>query len=214
MLPVDVGDLDDHVVLLAVALEAGDLPAAEHGLEGAPDGVDLEADVGHLLAVEVDLELGLVQLEIGVEVDHARELARLGEQRVGHLLQLGIGLRGLDHELHRLLDRALAERGRVDRERQNTRDAEHARAEPGDDLLLRARALLPVLEAAEGDHLADRRVAGDHEILLDLRNLLRDGLHLVGVLVGEVEGRALGRDADADDDAAILGRRRARTSAS
>ena len=111
--PVDVRDLHDHVVLLAAALEAGHLTAAEHGLERAPHGVDLEADVGDLLAVEVDLELRLVELEIGVEVDHAGIVARLGQQRIDQLLQLLVRLRGLDHELHRLLDRALA-RARAD----------------------------------------------------------------------------------------------------
>ena len=45
--------LHDHVVLLAVALEARDLAAAEHRLERAPDGVDVDADVAELVAIDV-----------------------------------------------------------------------------------------------------------------------------------------------------------------
>ena len=76
---VSVG-LHDHVVLLAVALVAGHDAAAEHGLERARDRVDADARVGRALAVDVDADLRLVQLQVGVDLHEARVLRQFGRE--------------------------------------------------------------------------------------------------------------------------------------
>ena len=70
---VERRDLHDHVVLLAVALEARDLAAAQHRLQRAADGVDGDADVGELVAVDVDAHLGRVEPQVDLQVLHARD---------------------------------------------------------------------------------------------------------------------------------------------
>jgi hypothetical protein len=76
---IGVGDLDDHVVLLALALEARHLATAEHGFERAADGLDLHAGVHRLVAIDDHRQFGLVQLEIGIDVGEARVLRHLVE---------------------------------------------------------------------------------------------------------------------------------------
>ena len=63
-------ELDDDVILLAADLEAGHLAAAQHGLEGAADLRHVESQIGDAVAVDLYLELRLVELEIGIEIDH------------------------------------------------------------------------------------------------------------------------------------------------
>jgi hypothetical protein len=144
--PVGVFDLDDDLVLLAVALEAGHLPAAEHGLQGPADGCHLPAHVDDLVAVHADGELRLVQLEVGVEVEKPRPLPGFRKDGLGDLLERFVRRGALDDELHRLGDGALAQRRRVDREGQ---DAGNAAEELGlqflGDLLLLAVALFQSL---------------------------------------------------------------------
>jgi hypothetical protein len=76
---IGVGHLDDHVVLLAVALEAGHLAAAEHGFQRPADGLDLHAGIHRLVAIDDHRQFGLVQLEIGIDVGEARILRHLFE---------------------------------------------------------------------------------------------------------------------------------------
>ena len=47
-------ELHHHVVLLAVDLEARDLPPAQQRLQRAPDDRYVEPEVGHLVAVDLD----------------------------------------------------------------------------------------------------------------------------------------------------------------
>ena len=68
------------------ALEARHLAAAEHGLERAAERVDLDSGRRRLLAVDGDLELRRVELEVGVDVDQPGIVARLVEHRLHHLL--------------------------------------------------------------------------------------------------------------------------------
>ena len=87
---VDGRHLHDHVVLLALALEARDLAAAEHRLQRAADGLDVDADVAQLVAVDVDAHLGRVEAQVDLQVLHAGDLARLVEEAVDDPLQLGV----------------------------------------------------------------------------------------------------------------------------
>ena len=80
VLAIDVGDLHHHVVLLAVLLEARDLASAEHGLQRAAERVDLDAHGRRLLAVDANVELRRVQLEIAVEVDEPGIVVHLVDQ--------------------------------------------------------------------------------------------------------------------------------------
>src|SRR3546814_21099627 len=61
---------------LALALEARDLPAAQHRLQGSPDRRDRDAEVGSLLPVDIHPDLRVVQLQVCVEVENARVLRR------------------------------------------------------------------------------------------------------------------------------------------
>ena len=185
---VDVGDLHDHVVLLALALEAGDLAAAEQGLERASQGLDFDADGRSLVAVDVHFELRRVELEIGIDIDEARIVGGLVQHLVDHDLQLGIGPRGLDHHLDRLVAYALSERRRAARKGDDAGDRHHLRCEFGGDLLLGAGALIPRLELQECGSLRHGGPAGDHEIALGFRNLGEDLLELLGVAVGVLDG--------------------------
>src|SRR4029077_5281589 len=101
--------LHDHVVLLTLALEAGDLASAEQGLKRAPQSLDLDADRRSLVAVNVHFELRRVELEIGIDIDEARIVSGLVEHLVDHDLELVIRTRGLNHHLDRLVAYALPE---------------------------------------------------------------------------------------------------------
>jgi hypothetical protein len=57
VLAVEIGYLHDHVVLLALALEAGHLAAAEQGLERAAKRINLDANGSCLVAVHSHVEL-------------------------------------------------------------------------------------------------------------------------------------------------------------
>ncbi len=87
---VERRDLHDHVVLLAVLLEAGDLTAAQHRLQRAADGVDADADVGELVAIDVHAHFRRIEPEVDLQVLHAGILAHLLEEAVDGALQLGV----------------------------------------------------------------------------------------------------------------------------
>jgi hypothetical protein len=70
--------LQHHFVLVIAALEARHALAAEQGLERRADVGYRHPELGRALAVDVDLELRLVELEVGVHVDEIAELMGLG----------------------------------------------------------------------------------------------------------------------------------------
>ncbi|MDT4849722.1 hypothetical protein FQZ97_838500 [compost metagenome] len=113
---VDVGQLHQHVVLLAVLLEAGHLAAAEQAFQAAADGGDVGAHRHRLFAVDRDLELRRVELEVAVQAFQPRVVAHPRHQLVDVLLQLAVLQGGANHEVHRLVARALPQRRAVDRE--------------------------------------------------------------------------------------------------
>ncbi len=206
ILPVDVGDLHHNIILLAILLEARDLAAAEHGLERAAERVDLDADRRRLVAVHCDVELRRVQPEIGVEIDEAGIVFRLLHQRVDHLLQLFVRTRGLDHDVDRLLARALAERRRIARKGDDAGHGDHVGRDRLGDLLLGAAPLAPWGEPQDDPPLRDGGVAGDREHAVGLRHLQRDLLEFPGVGVAIFDGGAFGPAKHGEDVALVLDR--------
>lgn len=187
---IDVGHLDDHVVLLAFALEARDLAPAEQRLERAAQGLDLDANRGSLVAVDVNFKLRRVELEIGVDIDEARIVGGLVQHLVDHDLQFVIGPRCLDHELDRLVAHTLSKWGRTARKSHDPGDGHHFGSDGHSDFLLGSLPLAPRLELQKGRSLRDRGPAGNHEIALGLRDLREDLLELLGVGVCIFDGGA------------------------
>ena len=209
-------ELDHDVVLLAFLLEAGDFAPAEQGFQRAADGVDADAHLRGLVAVDLDLELRLVELEVAVGVGQARIGAHLGHRALRPAVsQFGVAGR-LHHELQRRIAEALAERGRIDREGEHARHAhEHLRAEAFGDRHLAAAAFFPRFQHHERQRAVDRigalQAGGDHdEGGIDLGHALVHAFELARVLVGVFQGGAFGREHEADEEAAILGRRQFR----
>ena len=138
-------ELHDHVVLLAVLLEARHLPAAEQRLERAAHHRDVEAEIGDLGAIHLDAELGHVELQVGLDAFQPRIGADALQHQVDVLLELLVGARRLDHELDRARGAALRRTSpELLAEALHAGDAPELRIDLGIDLLLRARALVPV----------------------------------------------------------------------
>ena len=87
---VSTGHLHDHVVLLAVLLEAGHLATTQHCLQRTANGLDLNTAVRGFVAVERNRKLRLVQLEVSVDVGDAGVLRDFGKDLGGQPLQFGI----------------------------------------------------------------------------------------------------------------------------
>ncbi len=202
--PVLTLHLHHDVVLLPFALEARHLAPAKQRLQSAPERFEVHAERGDLVAVDIHLELRLVQVKVAVEV--LQQLAALPSFK--DLLDISaqrlVALGGQHHELNGLIAHAQSERRRVHREGKHAGNAEHLRLEFLRDLLLRALALAPRRGFHEADALRDGREAGDDEVARDVVRLLEDCFQLAGVLVGVVNGRALRRDEHADDRPLVL----------
>ena len=81
-------DLRDHLVAAALDAEAVDVVAAEHRRQVAARLAQVDALRAHLVAVEHDLGLRLVELQVGVgEHEHAAR-ERLADELVGELDEL------------------------------------------------------------------------------------------------------------------------------
>ena len=96
---VHVGDLELDVVLLGVAFEARHFPAAEHRFERTADFDDARADRGHFVAVHVDLQLRLVQFEIGVGVHQRGIVGEPCKNRFDVFVELFVRTGRFDDEL-------------------------------------------------------------------------------------------------------------------
>ena len=161
---IDRRHLHDHVVLLAVLLEARHLAAAEHGLQRAADRVDRGADVGELVAVDGHAQLGRVEAKVRLQVLDARILARLVEKAIDHALQLRVRHLRHDHVFDRRRAKRLAQRRRIDRERERAGNRPQLRPQLVGDLLLPLGALLPGLQSQHRDAVDHRRESGDRDI--------------------------------------------------
>ena len=165
--------LHDHRVLAAAIHVRGDLARGEHGLQRPGDGLDPDAQIVRLGAVDHHVELRLVLLEVGLDVEQAGVPFGPAHDRVAPRLDaLIVGT--ADHDLQRRAAAAQAEARRAGRERRARRAAPRARDERADDLLLAARALAPGdqahhherlmrLAAAAGDREDARRLAVGRE---------------------------------------------------
>ena len=81
--PIRVRDLDDDVILLGIAVEAGHGPAGEEGFQGTPHRVHAEPEVGNLLPVELDLELRRRQGQLAGHVRYARPALDRAHEALG-----------------------------------------------------------------------------------------------------------------------------------
>ncbi|MDT4848261.1 hypothetical protein FQZ97_823480 [compost metagenome] len=146
---VDVGQLHQHVVLLAVLLEAGHLAAAEQAFQATADGGDVGAHGHRLFAVDRDLQLRRVELEVAVQALQCRIVAHPFHQLVDVGLQLAVLQRRADHEVHRLVAGALPKRRPVDGEGTHAGDVTQFGQEFVANLELAALAGVPGLEFEE-----------------------------------------------------------------
>ena len=150
--------------------------------------------------------LRLVDLEIAVDEIELTAGARLVQQRLRHLVEVGKGLGGIDHELD------WQTLGSRQRRKLECRDPGAGDFVPFDLQLLlelgRApSALIPGLEQHAADALVDRRNAGELEHLRVFGKLARNLVQLVGVHLHLI-GRRIGRpDHLVQDDALVLRRR-------
>src|SRR5206468_10216215 len=71
------------VVLLVAFLVLGDRLAGDVGLHGGGDVLHVDAQVGGLVTVDQEAQLGRAHGERGVDVDQAGELPHAGHQPVG-----------------------------------------------------------------------------------------------------------------------------------
>src|SRR5947199_176523 len=183
-LPLGGVELDLHVVQLVVAGEGAHPTAAQERLQRRGDVSDRHAQVLGAVAVEGHRELGLVDAEIGVDIDQPLDGARLRGERIHRLAEHGeVGV--LHHVLHR--ETEAAERGRDARERQHAGNAEELRLHFGDHLLHVALPLAPVGEPDEHDALAHPPLeADDAEVRFHVLRAADDllDLPLVAIHVG------------------------------
>ncbi len=202
--------LDDHVVLLGVALVARDLAPAQGGLQRAGDHVHADAHVGRLLAVDIDAQLRLVQPQVHVHALDARVLADLVEHLARHPAQVLVAVGGLDHEVERPVAKALAERRRRQDEGVDPRQAAHLGLQLACDLQRGAVARLPVDRPVDHAALRHGRVAQAGEDAVELRVLLPQLLQHPRIAVGVVQRRAIRRVDGGQDGAAVFHRRELR----
>ena len=199
--------LDDHVVLLTLALVARHQATAEHGLDGARDGVDADAHVGCALAVDLHPYLGLVQPQVGVDLHEARVLRQLVLKSAHRLRQVLVAFRCDDHKVDRPLGEALAKRRWRDRKSGDPGEPGNTRRHLPRHVQRRALALLPRRGAEEYIPLRHRRITYGREGLVKFRIGATDPLDLPGIAAGIFQRRAVGPVDLCQHHAAIFDRR-------
>ena len=200
-------ELNDHVVLLAAALVAGDLPSAEHGLDRAPNGFDLDAGIGRAISIDGQAKFGLVQAKIAVDALQPLPLLQLTEHRPDSAGKLFGRIGGHDDKVDRAFARRLTERGRRHRKGQHSRHRQQLGLQLFKDLGDFAGPLVPVGQTPEGNALSDCGIAGHHEGPINLGNGLGDRLELLAVFERVADGGTIRAIDDRQDRAAIFGRR-------
>ena len=106
-------DLGDDLVAAPLDAEAVHVVAPEHGAEVATGLAQVDPLRAHLVAVEHDLGLRLVELEVGVGEEEKAALERLGHELVRDVRELlGLG-GGSHHEVHGKVAGAGERRGRA-----------------------------------------------------------------------------------------------------
>ena len=196
--------MQNHVVLLCIALESRDLASAEHRLEGAPDDAHVDAYGCHLLAIHLDPELRLVELQVGVDVHQRWLVAQPAQNFLDVAVERLVGIGGLDDELDCLAGTPRAERGRVRCERANARDGHQLWDHGSRDLGCVALTLVPVHETRERHHVGDGGPSKNQLIRLDLGDREKDAIDLPRVLVHVVQGGAFRGRGECHDRTPIL----------
>ena len=115
--------LHNHVKLVAVALVAGDLSAAQHGFNGSGHHIHTHTQVCSFLAVYVNFEFGFVESQVNVGGQNARIFGNLIHELAGDSAQVLIAVGGHDHKINRPLAKALAQRWRRDGKGRDARQA-------------------------------------------------------------------------------------------
>ena len=202
--PVDPLDLRDHLVTAAGDVEAVDEITAHHRSDVGTDLLQIEAQVGHLVAVDNDLGLRLIDLDVDDRRKgkhaalHGLELNLLG--KLQDLICLG---RGGQDELHRKLA-AARQRRRQHRKDPNARDGIQLLLNLGQDLEDGALALVPGFD----HHAAETGGrAGYLKGEVGFRDAQEGLVDRRSISAGLVEG-GVGRCVeDAENNALVLGRR-------
>ena len=99
--PFTLHHLRDHLVRAAGKAEIVDIAAAQHRPQRAAHVAHGQAELGGLVAVDLDGDLRLVDLEVGIQEDEDAARMGLSQKRLGHIVQPLKGFGGADHELHR-----------------------------------------------------------------------------------------------------------------
>jgi len=198
--PLGPLDLRDDLVAPPLDAEAVDVVAAEQGREVLSRLAQVDPLRAHLVAVEDDLRLRLVELQVRVGEHEEPALVGLLDELAGDLAELRRLRRRGDHEVDGEVA-APRQRRRDDRDDADARDARQPRR--GLHLEL-GRALVPLLPRP-GHHAAEpaRRI-GDLEGVLRLREGGVDLLHLLGEHLRLVDRRVRRGLHDAEDDALVL----------
>ena len=84
--------LQNAIVLLRPTFEIRDDPSAEERLERQADIRDRNAESGGSFTIDGEVELGLVQPEVGVQVDHVSQLGCLAHDSPDGLVQFLVRL--------------------------------------------------------------------------------------------------------------------------
>ena len=187
-IPATGRGLNDHVVLLAFALVACDLAPTEHGFHGPGDQVNPDAHVCSPLAVDFELDLGLVQAQIGIHLHKTRIFRQLILKSPHRLGQVLVTVRRDDHKIDRPLDESLAQGGRRDWKCGDARQARHPGRHFTGHLQRGSAALFPGLGTKKYIPLSHSRVANSGKNPVEFRKTLADPLDDLGVTVGVFKG--------------------------
>ena len=101
-------DLRDDLVAAALVAKAVDVVAAKQRREVGSDLLQVQTECGHLVAVEDDLRLRLVVLQVGVREHEDTALERFGDELIGEFEQFS----GLCGGRNDKLDREVASAGK------------------------------------------------------------------------------------------------------
>src|SRR3990172_1160703 len=196
-------DLRNDLVAAARDVEAVDEVAADQPAQVAADLLQAEPQGGHLVPVDDEFGLGLVDLD----VDQRRE----GEHPALHRLHLQVlgefqDLAGFGRRSHHEFDREIAAAGegrRGDREDPDAGNLLQRLLDTGENLEDGSLAIIPWF----GDHAPETGVGeGDLEGEVGFRHLVEDPVDLRGEEAVLVEGGVGGRVEDAEDDPLVLHR--------
>ena len=196
-------DLRNHLVASPLDAEPIYVVAAEKRREIQTRLAQLHALRSQLVAIEDDLRLRLIELQIGIGVDEEAARERLLHQLPGDVSKLLRLRRRRDHQIHREVSASGKRRG-GERDGADTRDLRERAHQSNQQLLRALRPLAPGLRHQSPESGRRER---------DLENTLGLGEGPVGVVnLGSeelrlVDGRIRGCLNDREDDALILGGR-------